>query len=218
MTSHHTYPRPVEPQDEGIKYDGGARPCNSFNPAANEQFFDAAFGAAKARTFRAAVRFGLSDAEREDLHQELILDLLERAGRYDPAKGSAGTFTGVVSEHRTTDFLNARKKDRERLSFGSEDEAANDPESLDGVSPYGDTVDPRWDQDQDLFADSVALRDLEIALSYMEGEQRSLFELLQAHQDLSSACRASGLSSATFYRRVADLQMHLRMFGFRSAA
>ena len=158
------------------------------------------------------------DAEREDLHQELILDLLERADRYDPAKGSAGTFTGVVSEHRTTDFLNARKKDRERLSFGSEDEAANDPESLDGVSSYGDTVDPPWEQDQDLFADSVALRDLEIALSYMEGEQRSLFDLLRAHQDLSSACRASGLSSATFYRRVADLQMHLRMFGFRSVA
>ncbi len=218
MESNHTYPRPVEPQDEDIKGDGGTRPCNSFNPAANEQFFDAVLGAAKARTFRAAVRFGLSDADREDLHQELILDLLERAGHYDPAKGSAGTFTGVVSEHRTTDFLNARKKDRARLSFGAEDEAANDPDSLDGVSSYSENVDPLWAQDQDLFADSAAIRDLEIALSYMEGEQRSLFDLLQAHQDLSSACRDSGLSSATFYRRVADLQMHLRMFGFRSAA
>ena len=52
----------------------------------------------------------------------------------------------------------------------------------------------------------------------MSDEQRSLFDLLAAYQDVPSAAKASGMSSATFYRRVADLQMHLRMFGIRPAA
>ena len=37
-------------------------------------------------------------------------------------------------------------------------------------------------------------------------------------QDLPGASKASGVSRATFYRRVIELQMHLRMFGFRSAS
>lgn len=45
-----------------------------------------------------------------------------------------------------------------------------------------------------------------------------MFALLEVHQSLPTACKASGVSTATFYRRVADLQMHLRMFGFKSAA
>ena len=52
----------------------------------------------------------------------------------------------------------------------------------------------------------------------MTMEQRDLLELLRVHLDLPSAVIASGMTSATFYRRVADLQMHLRMFGFRTAA
>jgi predicted DNA-binding transcriptional regulator AlpA len=52
----------------------------------------------------------------------------------------------------------------------------------------------------------------------MSDEQRSLYELLALHQDLPAAARVSGMSSATFYRRVADLEMHLRMFGFKTAA
>jgi len=52
----------------------------------------------------------------------------------------------------------------------------------------------------------------------MSDEQRSLFDLLAAHQDVPAAAKASGMSSATFYRRVDDLRMHLRMFGIRPAA
>ncbi len=84
--------------------------------------------------------------------------------------------------------------------------------------PRDEIVVSLWAEDRDFFEDSNTLHDVEAALAYMDGEQLALFDLLQAHQDLPGACRASGLSSATFYRRVADLQMHLRMFGFRSAA
>ena len=46
------------------------------------------------RSPRLAARFGLSSAEREDLQQDLLLDLLEHESQFDPAKASANTFAG----------------------------------------------------------------------------------------------------------------------------
>jgi DNA-directed RNA polymerase specialized sigma24 family protein len=186
--------------------------------ATNDPFFDAVMNAAATRTYRMATRFGLSAADREDILQELVLDMLERAGQFDPTKGSAGTFTGMVSQHRATELLDSLIKDRQRLCFGYGLQASNDPEFEEVVTYDSDNVVPIWGADLDLFADSDVLHDLETALAYMTDEQAALFQLLEAHQDLPSAAKACGMSSATFYRRVADLQMHLRMFGFKSAA
>lgn len=185
---------------------------------ANDPFFDAVKNAAATRTYRMAVRFGLPAADREDIQQELILDMLERAHHFDPAKGSAGTFTGMVSEHRATELLDKLMKDRRRLSFGSSPTAANDPEFQEPGEGDHDNVVPMWADDRDLFADSMALRDLETAVAFMNDDQIALLDALKANEDLPTACKSSGMSTATFYRRVQDLQMHLRMFGFRSAA
>ena len=180
--------------------------------------FNTIQNAAATRTYRLAARFGLPTADREDIQQELILDMLKRAQRFDPSKGSAGTFTGLVSEHRATELLDRLMKDRQRLIFESSAAVANDPdfnESGDGAS---DNVVLTWADDRDLFADSMALRDLETAVDFMNDDQIALFEILMASEDLPSACKSSVMSTATFYRRVQDLQMHLRMFGFKAAA
>lgn len=184
----------------------------------DESFVRAIFNAAATRTYRTAVSVGLTTPDREDLYQAIVLDALERAGQYDPTKGSPGTFTGVVSEHCATDFIVALKRDRARLSFFAAQDAANDDE----VSPFPggsfESAVPMWADDADLFADTETLHDLQTAIAHMNNEQQRLFELLSAHQDVPSAAKASGMASATFYRRVADLQMHLRMFGIRAAA
>lgn len=198
----------------------GAQPCTSRQvaaAAANDPYFDAAINAAKTRAYRAAVSARLTPADREDLYQEILLDLLERAAQYDPSRGSPGTFTGMVSEHRAADFLTALKKDRGRLSVFSDHGAANDDDVTSTTDPFESAV-PMWADDIDLFSDTAAMHDLATALDFMTDEQAGLLRLLEAHQDLPSAAKASGLSSATFYRRVADLQMHLRMFGIKTAA
>lgn len=198
----------------------GAQPCTSrqvAGAAANDPYFDAAINAAKTRAYQAAVSARLTPADREDLYQEILLDLLERAAQYDPSRGSPGTFTGMVSEHRTADFLTALKKDRGRECVFSDHGAANDDDVTSTTDPFESAV-PIWADDIDLFSDTAVLHDLETALAYMTDEQAALFQLLEAHQDLPSAAKACGMSSATFYRRVAELQMHLRMFGFKSAA
>lgn len=184
----------------------------------DETYLQAALNAAATRSFKYATRHGLSASEREDMRQELVLDMLERVKQFDPGKGSPGTFTGVVSEHRAVEVLDRLMKDRTRLRHFDGEDAANDSNAHDWFDKVADNSDPSFHIDHDLFSNSIALCDLERALAYMNDEQIALFELLAEHQDLPGACRACGTSSATFYRRVHELQMHLRMFGFRTAA
>jgi DNA-directed RNA polymerase specialized sigma24 family protein len=108
-----------EDGQENTSYTTVMRSPRIIRDAANDPYFRAAVNAAKTRTYRAAVSARLSTSEREDLYQEILLDLLEREAQFNPEKGSPGTFTGLVSEHRTAEFLKARKTDRERLTFAS---------------------------------------------------------------------------------------------------
>jgi RNA polymerase sigma-70 factor (ECF subfamily) len=189
------------------------------NQPIDQTYLDAALSAAATRTYRLAARLGLPSADREDLQQELLLDLLERAPGFDPQRACANTFTGVVSQHRAVELLDALMKDRARMCFFSGgSEAANDSQMGEPDQYLDDNVVPMWADETDLVADHMALLDLDKARKYMSDEQIEFFDLLDAHLDLSSACKASGVSSATFYRRVNEMQMHLRMFGFKLAA
>lgn len=189
------------------------------NQTIDQSYLDAALAAAATRTYRLAARLGLPSADREDIEQELLLDLLERAPGFDPQRACANTYTGVVSKHRAVEVLDALMKDRARMCFFSGgSEAANDPQMGESEQFIEDNVVPMWADDTDLIGVHMALLDMDKAREYMNDEQLKFFDLLDAHLDLSSACKASGVSSATFYRRVDEMQMHLRMFGFRLAA
>jgi DNA-directed RNA polymerase specialized sigma24 family protein len=230
------------PTEDGQKNTSNttAKSSPRFNrDAANDPYYRAAINAAKTRTYRAAVSARLSPSEREDLYQEILLDLLEREAQFNPEKGSPGTFTGFVSEHSTSEFLKARKTDFQRLTFASGEnvdtleivnisrvrlgmDRAQDAENDNNAAPISSSevhYRPQWsDGDDDLFSNSNTLHDLETALAHMNDEQAEFFDFLASHQDLPAASKASGMSTATFYRRVDELRMHLRMFGIRPAA
>ena len=228
---------PVKPKSSAQQGCGTLQPTQTVS--ANDPFYCAAVGAAKTRTYRAAFTAGLSPTEREDLYQEILLDIYERKGQFNPTRGAPGTFTGLVSTHRTADFLNARKADKQKLVFAEPEHvdtlevvaidraihgyfpsqpSANDEDGRHIDSDHPQELFSNWDGDDDLFSNSSTQHDLLTALAYMSDEQRSLFDLLAAHQDVPDAAKASGMYSATFYRRVDDLRMHLRMFGIRPAA
>jgi DNA-directed RNA polymerase specialized sigma24 family protein len=186
----------------------------------DQHYLESAMNAAATRTYRLAARHGLSSAEREDIEQSILLELLERYPQYDPAKGSMNTFTGLVSEHRAVELLDQLMKQRIRMTVFEPRDAANDPDFYASVGDgtTGDNVVPLWADDRDLFSDSETLHDIQAALACMNQDQQDLFNLIDKHHDIPTAAKASGMSSATFYRRVDDLRMHLRMFGIRPAA
>jgi len=214
-------------------------PKRGVHAAANDAFYEAAVSAAKTRAYRAALTAGLAPAEREDLYQEILCDIYRRKKQFDPSRGAPGTFTGTVSVHCTTDFLNARKADRQRLVFSEPEyvdtlevvaidraiqdfaptqNAANDETGGSSYSMLPDEMTWFWGENMDLLSDAETRHDVMAALAYMSGDQRCLMDLLAKHRDLAEAAKASGVPSATFYRRIADLRMHLRMFGIRPAA
>lgn len=155
-----------------------------------------------------------------------MLDLLEHRSQFDSTKGSAGTFTGMVSKHRAVELLDGLIKQRKRYTdFDTAAKlmrAANDP---DMVSNQSESADDSIDglnfihnPDRDLFTDGMALHDLQAAIAFMNREQSALLDMLSEYADLPCACVASDTSAASFYRRVHDLRMHLRMFGLREVA
>jgi len=186
----------------------------------DQHYLESAMNAAATRTYRLAARHGLSSAEREDIEQSILLELLERYPQYNPVKGSMNTFTGLVSEHRAVELLDQLMKQRIRMTVFEPRDAANDPDFYASVGDgtTGDNVVPLWADDRDLFRDSETLHDIQAALACMNQDQQDLFNLIDKHHDIPTAAKASGMSSATFYRRVDDLRMHLRMFGIRPAA
>ncbi len=182
-------------------------------------YHTAAQSAARANAWQVAHKIGLSQEDREDVEQDILLELLERQGRYDEARGQIGTFAGVVSRHRAAELTQAIVHKRKHMTYGRREEAANESESdwLDVLADQDDVV-PLWGETRNYYDDIHAARDLEYAMATMDDEQYRLFSLLAEHQDMPAACKSSGLSTATFYRRVEDLQLHLRMFGIKSAA
>jgi RNA polymerase sigma-70 factor, ECF subfamily len=186
----------------------------------DQKYLESAMNAAATRTYRLAARHGLSSAEREDIEQSILLELLERYPQYDPAKGSMNTFTGIVSEHRAVELLDQLMKQRIRMTVFEPQDAANDPDfyGYAGGSTGSENVVPLWADDRDLFRDSETLHDIHAALACMSQDQQDLFNLIDRHHDIPSAAKAAGMPTATFYRRVDDLRMHLRMFGIRPAA
>jgi hypothetical protein len=183
-------------------------------------YFNAATRAAGANAWRVAHKIGLSAEERQDVEHDILLELLERESRYDASRGQPGTFTGLVSQHRAGELTSAIVHDRQHMLFRSSGEdAANecDSDCLD-VLADANRVAPLWGEPPRGYDEIHVARDLDYAVSLMDAEQRVLLGLLTENQDMPMACKASGLSKPTFYRRVADLQMHLRMFGIKAAA
>lgn len=195
----------------------------SIAQCANDPYFEAAVKAARTWTHQLAARHGLSPAEREDIQQELMLDLLEHRHQFDPSKGSPGTFTGMVSKHRAVELLDVVIKQRmlcTDLNTAAKLIAAANDSDKDSAKPKSidelvDAINFKHNPNLDMFTDGMALHDLLSAISFMSGEQSVLLDLLFEHSDIAGACAASGLTNASFYRRVHDLRMHLRMFGLR---
>ena len=54
-------------------------------------------------------RVGFTESDREDLEQEMLMDLLQRLPKYNPDRAQRNTFIARVVEHKIATIIEARK-------------------------------------------------------------------------------------------------------------
>lgn len=54
-------------------------------------------------------RVGFTESDREDLEQEMILDLLRRLPKFDPKRAGRNTFIARIVEHKVATIIEAQK-------------------------------------------------------------------------------------------------------------
>ena len=164
----------------------------------------AAYHARKvARTMR------LSDANREDVEQDILLVLLERRRFFDPARGAWSSFADRVARQAAQVVADEIGVER-RIRGGSLDQPAGDA----GSTTLGELIEAG----QCTSPDPEEVLQLPLALAkFVAGlpEELALVARLSLFEDgdLAEAQRHSGLSTSEFYRRLREVRYRLVCLG-----
>lgn len=155
-------------------------------------------------TAHALVRRGrLQEADREDLEQELMLDLLRRLPGFDPARATFRTFVARIVRHRAARFVAVACSTKE----GGRRNAVSLHDEIDDGA--GETVE-RWatlDEETGRrrcggSGDDDATRDLRFdldeALSDLPREEREICAWLLQHS-VTETARGTGMPRGTLW-------------------
>ena len=157
--------------------------------------------------------------EREDLGQDLLVDLLRRLPSYDPARGSIGAFANIVLRNHSSRI--AIRHHRQRRAQGGSLLSLAVP--LAGThEPVGDTLTEddglaAW-HGQTCCAAAVTelCHAMETALARLPAEDRRFCAAL-AHRPVTALATEGFGSRSALYRRLADLRHVLTAHGLGPA-
>jgi len=162
-------------------------------------------------------RAGWTRSDREDIEQDLRIDLLRRLPRFDPARGTRRSFVRHVVEKRVCTLLEGRKAAmRDYRRHGSLDEEVEDGEG--GSESRGDTLDAAECRERlglPVPDEETALNlrlDLEAALRSLPPLLRDLSDRLRTATP-SELARASGVPRTTLLERMGRIRAHLERAG-----
>lgn len=165
----------------------------------------AAYHARKvARTMR------LSDVDREDVEQDILLVLLERRRFFDPARGAWSSFADRVARQAAQGVADEIGAER-RIRGGSLDQPAGD----DGSTTLGELTEAGHHLQG---PDAEQALQFSLALARFVGELPDELALvarlsLLEDGDLAEAQRRSGLSTSEFYRRLREVRYRMVCLG-----
>jgi len=159
---------------------------------------------------------GLNRSDREDLEQELAIELLSGLRNYDPSKGPREAFIAKLLTDKTSKLLRHRLAERRfygRESFSLNDTTVDEDGHCIQRSETISAEDRANDVSRPESSDDVLARlDLEEAVSNLPAELRSLYNLLQ-RSSLTEAAQQLGLPISTAWDRVEKLRAALRAAG-----
>lgn len=171
---------------------------------------------AEAAARRLQRRLGLPACDREDLVQDLLIDLLRRLPAYDPARGSLGAFAGLILRNQSSRI--AMRVMRKRRAQGGATISLDMPVGEDDPRPLVETIP----DDQGLRAwhgqASSAMETtehccaIENALGRLSNDDRRLCVALSTRTVAELVADGFGSRSA-LYRRLADLRHALTAHG-----
>ena len=157
--------------------------------------------------------------ERDDLGQDLLVDLLRRLPAYDPARGSIGAFANIVLRNQSSRL--AMRHHRQRRAQGGSLLSLEVP--LAGTrEPVGDTPTEddglaAWHGQTCCAAAVTELHHaLKAALARLPGEDRRFCAAL-AHRPVTALAAEGFASRSALYRRLSDLRYVLTAHGLGPA-
>lgn len=161
-------------------------------------------------------RLGLPACDREDLGQDLLIDLLRRLPAFDPARGSLGAFAGLVLRNQSSRI--AIRMMRERRAQGGGLLSLDAPSGPEDQRPLAETIG----EDDGLSAwhgqaitGHAAIEQhqaVQTAISHLPPEDRHFCAAL-AHRPVSALVSEGFGSRSGLYRRLADLRHVLTAHG-----
>lgn len=175
--------------------------------------------AADAAAQRLRRKLCLPVCEREDLGQDLLVDLLRRLPAYDPSRGSIGAFANIVLRNQSSRI--AMRHHRQRRAQGGSLLSLEVP--LAGTrEPVGDTLTEddglaAWHGQTCCAAAVTELHlALQAALARLPAEDRRFCAAL-AHRPVTALAAEGFGSRSALYRRLADLRHVLTAHGLGPA-
>lgn len=168
------------------------------------------------KAWRLAQGPGFRPDDKEDIEQELILDLLLRAPKFDPARGNRQAFIGRVLDNKVADLVAANvaaKRDRRREVFSLDEPVVTDGE---GEIPRQEILDPgRIDEDA-----RSGMRDADLWIDlgrriYSIRPDLAALCLQLSEKRIAEVSREMGIPRATLYGRIAELRRILSIRGLR---
>jgi hypothetical protein len=169
--------------------------------AINERQLRVMMAAAAYHARRAARTMRLSETEREDAEQDIVVALLERRRFFDPSPGAWSSFADRVARQAAQGVADEIGADR-RVRAASLDELTDDEQT----SALRDAMEAQF----------VSVPNLDLPLSiaqFVKGLPEELAYVarlvLLAEGEIADAQRRSGLANSEFFRRLREIRVQL---------
>ncbi len=186
--------------------------CGSNSPPTIETIIREADAAAR----HLRRRLCLPTAEREDLGQDLLVDLLRRLPAFDPSRGSLGAFAGLILRNQASRIA-IRHHQQRKAQGGSllslELPLAGSYEPLGCLLSEADGLAAWHGQNRCAVEDAELRCDLARALGDLPDDVRGLCVALGTCA-IAEIVSREGISRSALYRHVAQLRLDLAMRGF----